>query len=183
MTNVRLHIVGASGSGTTTLGRAIAGEVGIPCYDTDSFYWYKTDPPFVLKRPVLERIHLLEPLLAGDSWVLSGSLCGWGDGFVSCFTHVVFLRLENTIRLERLRQREYERYGERIHSDMKQTHEDFMAWCNLYETAGTEVRSLVLHRAWLQKLSCPVLELRSEQKVEELCRQIKTWISTGEAVC
>lgn len=183
MTNVRLHIVGASGSGTTTLGQAIAREAGVPFYDTDNFYWYRTDPPFTVKRPVPERIYLLDPLLAENSWVVSGSLCGWGDVFIPRFTHVVFLRLDNSIRLARLQQRERERYGNRIDSDgdMREIHTDFMAWCNLYETAGTEVRSLVLHRAWLKNLVCPVLELRSEQSVEYLVGEIEQWIGTDVA--
>lgn len=181
MTNTRLYIFGASGSGTTTLGRAIAHKWAVPSYDVDNVYWLPTNPPYITKRAIPERIHILNEQLANDEWVLSGSLCGWGDMFRLRFTHVVFLRLDNTIRLERLRQRERERYGNRIDpgGDMRTIHEDFMAWCNLYETAGMEVRSLFLHRAWLAALLCPVLELRSEQPVEHLIGEIEEWLDTG----
>lgn len=181
MTNTRLHILGASGSGTTTLARAITRNHAAPAYDVDDVYWLPTNPPYTTKRPIPERIHILKEQLASDEWVLSGSLCGWGDTFRPRFTHVVFLRLDNSLRLERLRQREHERYGERIDpgGDMRKLHEDFIAWCNLYETAGMEVRSLFLHRAWLASLLCPVLELRSEQPVEQLVGEVEQWLGTG----
>jgi len=35
---MRVHIVGASGSGTTTLGRALATQLGCPHVDTDDVF-------------------------------------------------------------------------------------------------------------------------------------------------
>ena len=83
----RVHIVGASGSGTTTLGLALASRLEIPHFDIDDYYWIPTDPPYREPRPSEERLPLLEPRLrASDAWVLSGSLVGWGnygDGILS----------------------------------------------------------------------------------------------------
>ena len=39
----RIHIVGASGAGVTTLGRAVADALAIPHHDTDDFFWLPTD--------------------------------------------------------------------------------------------------------------------------------------------
>lgn len=50
MKNIRIHITGASGSGTTTLGKAIAKKYGIKHFDTDDFYWQKTKIPFTKKK-------------------------------------------------------------------------------------------------------------------------------------
>ena len=41
----RIHILGASGSGTTTLGRALAARLQCPHFDTDDCFWLPTDPP------------------------------------------------------------------------------------------------------------------------------------------
>jgi Shikimate kinase len=41
----RIHILGASGSGTTTLGRALAERLQYPHFDTDDSFWVPTDPP------------------------------------------------------------------------------------------------------------------------------------------
>ena len=80
----RLHLLGASGSGTTTLGRALARRLGCPHLDTDDYFWLPTNPPFQQQRSRAERQALLQAdLLPHDAWVLSGSLCGWGDIFMA----------------------------------------------------------------------------------------------------
>ena len=61
----RIHIVGASSSGTTTLGAELAGRLGAAHLDTDDFFWEATDPPFTTKRPEAERVALMEGELAG----------------------------------------------------------------------------------------------------------------------
>ena len=43
---MRVHVVGASGSGTTTLGRALAVRLGCPFFDTDDYIWLPSEPPF-----------------------------------------------------------------------------------------------------------------------------------------
>ena len=45
MTAARIHIVGPSSSGTTTLGGALAGRLACPHLDTDTLFWEATDPP------------------------------------------------------------------------------------------------------------------------------------------
>jgi adenylate kinase family enzyme len=90
----RIHILGASGSGTTTLGRALAAKLGCPHFDSDDFYWMPTEPPYRQPRPREEGQRLLgEALATSASWVLSGSLCGWGDPFI-----VLFLETAGTPR-------------------------------------------------------------------------------------
>lgn len=37
---------GASGSGTTTLGKELATEMGYHHFDADDFYWEQTDIPY-----------------------------------------------------------------------------------------------------------------------------------------
>ena len=51
MQNV-IHIYGASGSGTSTLGRKISEELGYKFMDTDDYFWLPTDPKYTTKVPV-----------------------------------------------------------------------------------------------------------------------------------
>ena len=66
----RIHILGASGSGTTTLGRALAERLQYPHFDTDDYFWLPTDPPYTQQRARTERAQLLmddlTPCLAPD---------------------------------------------------------------------------------------------------------------------
>lgn len=159
----RIHIFGASGSGTSTLGRALATEWGTQFFDTDDFFWEPTDPPFVTKRRIEDRLTLMQQMfLPRRDWVLCGSLMGWGDRVIPHFDLVVFLYLDPGIRLARLRAREIWRYGaEALEPGGSQyrEHQAFLDWASSYDDPNFGGRSLHAHRAWLQGLPCPVLEL------------------------
>lgn len=75
-----VHIYGPCGSGTSTLGREIGRRLRFRFLDTDDFFWLPTDPQYTQKRPLEERLALLEEELdkPGDV-VLSGALIPWGN--------------------------------------------------------------------------------------------------------
>ena len=166
-----IHILGGSGSGTTTLGSALAAKHGHTHLDTDDFYWIPTDPPFVEKRPIEQRLELLrEAMQRSNSWVLSGSLAGWGDPLIPEFELVVFLVVPVEVRMRRLRAREIQHYGHVAHLD-------FLEWANKYDTGGFEMRSRKFHEAWLKNLQTPVLRLEGERPVDELLAQVEQFPS------
>jgi adenylate kinase family enzyme len=168
---MRVHIVGASGSGTTTLGRALAGRLGCPHLDTDDFFWLPSDPPFQHVRERSARQARLGDALGGSrAWVLSGSLCGWGDVFIPQFELVVFLWVPADERIARLREREHTRYGSAIEAGapLHERHVRFIAWASGYDD-GLDVpeRCRRLHEEWLARLPCPVLRLEGTGSVPE----------------
>jgi adenylate kinase family enzyme len=166
----RIHILGASGSGTTTLGRALAARLQYPHFDTDDYFWLPTDPPFTHQRERTERQRLLmDDLTAHDAWVLSGSLCGWGDVTIPLFELVVFLAIPQDIRMERLHRREHARFGERIlpGGDMYEVSQAFLAWAASYDEGGLDIRSRRRHDQWLSTLPCPMLCFEGEYSIEE----------------
>ena len=127
----RINIIGAAGSGVSTLGRALAQRIGGEHFDTDDFCWLPTDPPFRKQREISERLKLLEDALRGsDRWVLSGSLTGWGEAFVPLLDLVVFLYVPTGVRLQRLRVRERERFGRALDPGRKmhEQHQAFLDW-------------------------------------------------------
>jgi adenylate kinase family enzyme len=167
----RIHILGPSGSGTTTLGGNLAVELGIERLDTDDFFWRKTSIPFSEKNSVEERLRKLRAEMArSDEWVLSGSLCGWGDSLVGTFTHVVFLWVPWEVRRARLLARETERYGAPSLAPggaMHEIHVAFMDWCSRYDTAGRGQRSRQVHEAWMVGLPREIILVRLEGEMEE----------------
>jgi adenylate kinase family enzyme len=178
----RLHVTGASGSGTTTLGRALANLWEIPHADSDDYFWQPTTPPYLDKRPVVERLALMEALfLPRDKWVLSGSLMGWGDELAARFDAVVFLTLDPATRLSRLRARETTRLGSAIApgGHMAASHDAFMEWAQSYDKPEFEGRNLVRHEEWLAQLRCPVLRLTSDKSVQGLVAAVQAWIPSG----
>jgi adenylate kinase family enzyme len=173
----RIHIVGASGSGTTSLAVAIAAKYRHRHLDTDDFFWMRTNPPFREKRPRDERLVLLrESLFGSNSWVLSGSLCGWGDIFIPEFELVVFLIVPTAIRLARLRLRESERYGENAigpRGELHRAHEEFLDWAGRYDAGGADMRSRAQHEAWLARVPCTVIRLEGQSSTSDQLARIE----------
>jgi adenylate kinase family enzyme len=180
---MRIHILGASGCGTTTLGMALAERLGVAHVDTDSYFWEPTRPPFQTPRPRAERQTLLaHELDAHAAWVLSGSLCGWGDVFIPRFDAVVFLRLSTEIRLARLRERELARFGEAALAPggaMHENHREFLDWAAAYDDGDLSMRSLTRHREWLERLPCPVLRLEGVLDVDEEVGRVVASLAAG----
>ena len=182
--NRRIHILGASGSGTTTLGQALSKQFSIPHFDTDNYHWVKTDIPFTEKRDDNERAGLLKgDLLAHPEWVLSGSLCDWGDFAIPLFTLVVFLWIPHDLRMKRLQAREIERFGLKAISPggwFHKNHQDFMEYVSAYDTAGLDVdiRSRKLHEQWMSMLNCKLLRIETPLSIQELTAKVGQELET-----
>ena len=154
MKTCRIHIMGASGAGVTTLGRAVADTLSAPHHDTDDYFHQPTTPPYRRQREVTDRLRLMrEVFLDRSDWVLSGSLDDWGGPVIAWFDLVAFVYVPTEIRLRRLRDREARRGW-----DAGGT-EDFIEWASHYDDGTREGRNLPRHEAWLTTLRCPVLRL------------------------
>ena len=61
--------MGASGAGTTTLGRSLADHWSVPHADADDYFWVPTVPPYVEKRPEADRVTLMRSVfLPREAW-------------------------------------------------------------------------------------------------------------------
>ena len=163
----KMHIFGAAGSGTSTLGASLSNILPHIHLDTDDYFWATK---FSKQREVPERREMLkEDLLTHENWILSGAVCGWGDNFKPFFDLVIFLWIPTDIRLERLRQREFQRYGGEVLAGGSKHNqsEAFLKWASLYDEAGMEVRSKALHEYWMSDLTCPVLRVEGDYTVQE----------------
>ena len=157
-----IHIFGASGSGTTTLGKKIRDELGYRHMDTDDYFWLPTNPKFTHKRPTDERLTLMKrDIEQSENVVISGAFAGWGDPLIPYFTLAVRIELDQNIRIERLRKREFARFGSRIEQggDMYEHHLNFIEWAKKYDTGDMSHRSKMRHDAWEKTLSCEVVHL------------------------
>jgi adenylate kinase family enzyme len=171
-----IHVTGASGSGTTTLGKHLADVLRCAYFDTDDYYWLPTDPPFQAKREMPGRLQLLHASLnTDDDWVLSGSVVGWGDPLIPLFTTVVFVETPTEIRLGRLRQREAIRFGSHAIAPgghLYNHHREFLNWAAAYDEGGMAIRSRALHTAWLAQLNCPVIAVHGTRPAGALASDI-----------
>jgi adenylate kinase family enzyme len=170
MTPIRLHITGASCTGTTTLGAALALRLGVPHLDTDDYYWAPTDPPFTTKRPPEDRVRLIQADQAMGGWVLSGSLMGWGEPALARCERILFLTAPWEVRHARLVAREQARFGDRIapDGDMHTIHTGFLDWASRYDDPAFTGRSRARHEDWLSRQTAPILRLDATRPPDEL---------------
>ncbi|MCH4887857.1 hypothetical protein EZV73_09750 [Acidaminobacter sp. JC074] len=176
---MRIHIVGASGAGSTTLANALSNQLNIKALDSDDYLWLKTEPPFQTKRDLSKRVSMLEnDFKVYQSYILSGSIYDWGDELLECFDLIVFLWLPPEIRIKRLINRDYERYGDLIevgnaHYDM---HKAFIDWASMYDQGDTNIRSRKSHELWLKKATCKVLRIEGDFEVDKKIEMILDFI-------
>lgn len=172
----RIHILGAAGSGTTTLGVQLAKEQGYKHFDTDDFLWEETVPPYQKKRTIEMRQDLLKKELEKhDKWILTGSMVGWGEQITPLFELVVYLWLPPDIRIARLREREKNKHGKAIDKGgrMYQTHIDFINWASEYDSGDVRMRSKKYHENWLKQLSSEVIKIEGDYELDEKIEKIK----------
>ena len=158
----RIHIFGASGSGTTTIAKVVCDKLGYKHFDTDSYFWYKTEQPFTEARPAEDRLRLMSTdLKSTEKWVLSGSLDGWGDPLLPLFELVVFVYVPQDIRVERLKKREYERYGDEILAggSRYEATKEFIEWAAGYDSGLLAGRNLPRHEKWLAGLEVEAIRV------------------------
>lgn len=157
-----IHIFGASGAGTTTLGRKLCQAPGFTLLDTDDYFWAPAKLKYTVKREPGERVALMEQALAGaEHAVISGSLVDWGDALIPRFTLAVRLATDTELRIQRLKAREREEFGERIDpgGDYYENHQEFLEYARAYDTGGMNMRSRAKHDEWQKRLQCPLLVL------------------------
>lgn len=168
---MKIHIFGASGSGVTTLGKALAQNLNIPYFDSDDYFWKKSDPPFTIRRNSNERNTMIAGALnKSDCWIFGGSIIDWGSDVFPVFDLVVFLLIPPEIRIERLRKREIERYGEIVilDPDRKKKLDVFINWAADYDNCtGIANRNIKAHENWLSNGNFPVLKVKGDFTVEE----------------
>ncbi len=173
----RIHITGASGSGTTSLGRALATALDLSHFDTDDFYWLPSEQAYSQKREESRRLALMEELfLPAPEWILSGSVMRWGDALIPRFDLVVFLHTPTETRLTRLRQREALRFGAEAIApggSRHQMHLEFLDWASHYDEPDFQGRSATRHEAWLEMVTCPVLRLDGSSPMQTLVESIE----------
>lgn len=162
---MKIIIFGASGSGTTTLAQQLTKQLNWIHLDADDYYWEKTEPPFQVKVPTVQRnTNLKTDFLNNRNVIISGSLMTWSDYWNTAFDLGVFLRLPQAIRMQRLHNRELERYGATIErsKNIKAKSTAFLDWAKKYDDPSFEGRSINQHKKWIEQLNCKTLEINGD---------------------
>ncbi len=173
-----IHIYGASGSGTTTLAKHIHKNMNYFFMDTDDYFWLPTNPPYIEKRKIQERVQLMrEDIEKYDKIVISGSLVNWGNELIPFFSLAVRLVTDTDIRIARLKEREKRKFGSRIEKggDMYQNHLEFIEWAAKYDNGDINMRSKAQHDEWQKLLKCKQIVLNGTDNLDYNLQQVKNY--------
>ena len=177
---MKIHFLGASGSGTSSIGKRISQLLQIPFFESDDIFWENTAIPFTRKRDSDERKAMLNDIISeNEDWVISGSAMRWGDRLLSASELIVLVTCPTEERIRRLKIRESSRFGERILSgnDMHQNHAAFLKWASSYDEGGPEMRSLQSERSWLAQAGCPTMIIENtvfDRTVDSIILKVKS---------
>jgi len=168
---MKIQIIGASGTGKSTLGKAIGRKTGVFWIDTDRYLW--KDEDFTENYPILDRLKLYQNDMSNHSdYIVSGSVHSWNPQGFQDRELLVLLTIDEIIRMKRLYDREYVRYGERMlpGGDHYELTREFLNWCQTYLTEDENaICSLACHKLRLREAACKTLILDGNQPVEALC--------------
>ncbi|WP_099204919.1 AAA family ATPase [Scatolibacter rhodanostii] len=175
-----IHLFGASGSGTTSIAKRASELLQFVHFDSDHYFWLPTEEPFAVERPREECYSLMEKDFSShQNWILSGSVIGWGEELTPLFDLAIFVYVPAEIRLERLRKREFERYGDAMMPGglYYEKSQKFLSWAADYDGKPKNGRSLAKHQEWMKTLPCPILEivnLNFEESVQAVIHAVQS---------
>ncbi len=136
-------VMGASGSGTSTIGEFLANYLGYDILESDFYKWEQTNPPFLKMRPQEESNKMiLDKISSCKNLIISGSLHSNPDTF-KYIDIIFYLYAPTSVRMKRILQRDIEtgRNSLQQEGEVKEKFMDFL-WCaENYDNLGFDGRS------------------------------------------
>ncbi len=155
-------ICGLNGSGKTTLAASLARSLNYKHMDIEDYYFLPSDIPYSHPRTKEEVIPLvLEDMRKNPSFVFSYVKGDMTPEINEKFDLVVYLDVPKDIRIKRIRQRAFDKFGERVLAggDMYEQEEAF------FKMAAKRKPSSI--KSWLDTLPCKVLRLDGTKEIKD----------------
>lgn len=147
-------IFGANGSGKTTLGCELAHILGFKHIDHEDYAFKPSDIPYTVPRLHKKCVELmLADIEKSEGFVLSAVTGDFGNEIESLYVLAVYIEAPKELRIERVKQRNIERFGERVlrGGDMYEQQKGFEEFVT--------TRPLSKIEQWTETLTCPVIRI------------------------
>ena len=147
-------IFGANGSGKTTLGRELARILNYKHMDIEDYHFEKTEIPYTVERSGEDRLKLmLADIEKHRSFIITAVTGDFGETITQFYELAIFLSAPLELRMERIKQRMSDQYGERVNKggDMYEQTSRFFDFAASRPLSGID--------KWAETLKCPVIHI------------------------
>ena len=157
-------ICGLNGTGKSTLGRMLADRMGFEFIDNEDLFFPKTDPSYMFSSPRSEEeaIRLLEEKIGVNNRFIFAAVKGnYGDKLIASLDYVVLIDAPKQIRSQRVRDRSYQKFGDRIlpGGDL---YDKESKWFSLIDSRPENYVA-----DWLETVDCQVIRIDGMLPVEQ----------------
>lgn len=157
-------ICGLNGTGKSTLGKFLAEKLHFHFIDIENLYFPKTNPNYIYSSPrtreEVEKI-LLHEMKMYENFILSSVKGDYGKDIDSFFQCAILLDAPRDIRLQRIKDRSFHKFGNRMLSggDLFEQEEKFFCF--------VESRNENTVEEWVKSLKCPVVRMDGTKPIDE----------------
>lgn len=157
-------VCGMNGAGKSTLGKALAERLNYNFIDNEDLYFPKTDPDYIYAsqrtREEVEKL-LLEEIRTHNNFVFVSVKGDYGETACSFFRYAVLIKVPRDIRLQRVRDRSFGKFGERMleGGDLYEREESF------FEFVRSRPEDTV--EKWIGTVKIPVIQIDGTKPIEE----------------
>ena len=157
-------VCGLNGCGKSTLGKALAKQMGYHFIDIENLYFTQPtiDTPYANPRSRSEvEKQLMEEVLKHSDFVFSAIKGDYGEELQRFFQYAIVIEVPKEIRTQRVRNRSFQKFGSRMleGGDLYEAEEQFFAMA--------EARTETFYEQWLRSLQCPVIRVDGTRPIKE----------------
>ena len=150
-------VCGLNGVGKSTMAKALAERLNLRFVDIEDIYFSRQDNPdypYEKSRPYEEVVSMLTSIVNSENDIVLASVTGkFGDEFVSHLKCAICIEVPREIRLKRVHDRSYLRFGEKSCNggDYYEQIKSFHNFC------ASRDENLV--EDWLSTICCPIFRV------------------------
>lgn len=165
----RIIVCGGNGAGKSTLGKKLAETIGCKFADIEDYYFPKKEPSYMYASArTREEVSglLLNDMKRYPEFVLASVKGNYGDEIVSMFTIAVLISVPKDIRMKRVKDRSFQKFGDRIFpgGDLYEKEEQFFAM--------VEHRSEDEVEDWVKSLRIPVIRVDGTRPIDNNVEEV-----------
>ena len=157
-------ICGLNGTGKSTLGKALAEMLQFYFIDHEDLYFPEMglDDRYASPHTREEaETRLFSEIQAHENFIFASVKGDYGEAVYPFFQYAVYLQVPKEIRLQRVENRSYQQFGNRMDSggDLHDQEERF------FQFVASRAENTV--EEWLPCLNCPIIRIDGTKPIEE----------------